>query len=119
MRTCNATNGDVWGHIVKYFQISLSDDSAEDVKVKRSTLLSIALVRSGLTTIAVSELWRSITTLEPIINAFNPPPFRVSSPAFECKRDKFSEYWVRINNDLPTLPHSFTLNRKWLKDQNT
>ncbi|XP_006455037.1 hypothetical protein AGABI2DRAFT_120989 [Agaricus bisporus var. bisporus H97] len=88
----SVTNRDVWEQIVKFFQVSLSDDSTEDVKLKRSTLLSIALVRSELTTIAVSELWRSIATLEPIIHAFNPPPFRVSSPAFVFKHDNFSNY---------------------------
>ncbi|EKM78199.1 hypothetical protein AGABI1DRAFT_129328 [Agaricus bisporus var. burnettii JB137-S8] len=88
----SVTNRDVWEQIVKFFQVSLSDDSTEDVKLKRSTLLSIALVRSELTTIAVSELWRSITTLRPIIHAFNPPPFRVSSPAFVFKHDNCSDY---------------------------
>jgi hypothetical protein len=91
-----AMDRDVWGCIVKYFRVSLSDDSLEDVKINRSTLLSVALVRSELTTIAVSELWRSMKSLEPIIYAFNAPPFRVSSAAFEYKCDDCSDYWVWI-----------------------
>jgi hypothetical protein len=90
------TNRDIWGYIVEYFRVSLSDDRTEDVKINRNTLLSIALVCSELTSVAVSELWRSMKTLEPIIYAFNAPPFKVLSVAFEYKHDNCSEYWVWI-----------------------
>lgn len=89
-------NRDVWRHIVKYFRFSWSYDSAADAKINRSTLLSIALVHSELTAVAISELWRFIKSLEPIIYAFNPPPFQTPSPAFEYRRDNNSDYWVWI-----------------------
>ncbi|EKM81432.1 hypothetical protein AGABI1DRAFT_125819 [Agaricus bisporus var. burnettii JB137-S8] len=68
-----STNKDIWTEILKYFHVSLSCDNADDIKEKRRIILSIALVCPELVDIALDELWRSLTTLEPIISVFNAP----------------------------------------------
>ncbi|XP_006461543.1 hypothetical protein AGABI2DRAFT_178655 [Agaricus bisporus var. bisporus H97] len=68
-----STNKDTWTEILKYFRVSLSCDNADDIKEKRRIILSIALVCPELVDIALDELWRSLTTLEPIISVFNAP----------------------------------------------
>jgi hypothetical protein len=92
-----AANRDVWGHIVKYFRVSLSDDSVEDIRINRRTLRSIALVSSQLTFVAVNELWRSMGTLEPIIYTFNAPPYHDLSAVFSYENDDCPDYWVWVS----------------------
>ncbi|KXN87632.1 hypothetical protein AN958_08336 [Leucoagaricus sp. SymC.cos] len=68
------TNQDVWREILLYFRISLANDCQDDVKSKRSVLLSIALTCSELVEIALDELWRSMVTLEPVLGVFGDQP---------------------------------------------
>ncbi|EKM81448.1 hypothetical protein AGABI1DRAFT_125834 [Agaricus bisporus var. burnettii JB137-S8] len=64
-----STDKDTWTEILKY----LSCDNADEIKEKRHIILSIALVCPELVDIALDELWRSLTMLEPIISVFNAP----------------------------------------------
>ncbi|KAJ3562819.1 hypothetical protein NP233_g9338 [Leucocoprinus birnbaumii] len=67
-------NNDVWLQILKYLRISLSNDSSQDIRIKRHTHLSIALACKDLKDIALDTLWESMTTLQPVSLVFKPAP---------------------------------------------
>lgn len=64
-------NRDVWSEILRQFEIDLTGDRKEDIQLKRRTILSIALSHPNLVDVAVNELWRSMTSLEPIKHVLN------------------------------------------------
>ncbi len=66
-----ATNRDVWYEILRYFRINLANDGKEDLQFKRRTILSVALTHQNLVDVALDELWRSMTSLEPIVRVLN------------------------------------------------
>jgi hypothetical protein len=64
-------NRDVCAEVICYFSISLTNDAPDDIRTKRHVLLSLALATQKLTDIALDELWKSMITLEPIVQIFN------------------------------------------------
>ncbi|KXN88596.1 hypothetical protein AN958_06940, partial [Leucoagaricus sp. SymC.cos] len=65
------SNEDVWREIVSYLTISLTDDHPHEIKTKRRVLLSLALTARDLANITQDELWKSMTTLIPIVQVLN------------------------------------------------
>ncbi|KXN91179.1 hypothetical protein AN958_02746 [Leucoagaricus sp. SymC.cos] len=65
------SNEDVWREIMSYFTISLTNDHPDEVKTKRRVLLSLVLTSRDLANIARDELWKSMTTLTPIVQVLN------------------------------------------------
>ncbi|KAJ3567231.1 hypothetical protein NP233_g6500 [Leucocoprinus birnbaumii] len=83
-------NRDVWIEIMRYFQISLTRDKADNIKIRRRTLLSLALTSPGLTSIALDELWRSMSSLTPVVQILNNTSSLVSganNPALQWNSD--------------------------------
>lgn len=77
-------NSDIWAEILRYFRISFSDDTEDEITDKRRTILSVALTCSELADAGLDELWRSMITLEPAA--------RILGDAFIFEaRD---QYWV-------------------------
>jgi hypothetical protein len=63
-------NEDIWWEILQYHRISHSDETSEEAEhrsIQQRTLLSVAMTCSGLVDVALDELWRSMTTLEPAV----------------------------------------------------
>lgn len=66
------TNRIVWLLVLKYLEIHLDDDTPEEISLKRRTILSIALTGGkDVVEMALSRLWKSMETLEPVSLVFN------------------------------------------------
>ncbi|KAJ3556297.1 hypothetical protein NP233_g12014 [Leucocoprinus birnbaumii] len=63
-------NQDVWLEVLRYFRISLAEDSTGEIRGKRATLLSAALSCPAIAEPALDELWRSMTSLEAVLGVF-------------------------------------------------
>ncbi|KXN84152.1 hypothetical protein AN958_00394 [Leucoagaricus sp. SymC.cos] len=84
---------DTWIEIMRYFAISLTDDEQSEIKVKRRLLLSLALTTRDLVDIALDELWKSMTTLEPIVQVINPTSTRTKSRETDARLTFNNNYW--------------------------
>ncbi|KXN91177.1 hypothetical protein AN958_02744 [Leucoagaricus sp. SymC.cos] len=93
-------NKDVWIEIMRYFSISLADDQPDEIKAKRRVLLSLALTASDLVSIALDELWKSMTTLEPIVQIMNYTPTPVGNSGSETPLTFTNSYWVSTHQAL-------------------
>ncbi|KAF5350664.1 hypothetical protein D9756_008524 [Leucocoprinus leucothites] len=71
MATTSLDNLDVWRVILKEFEVSLDYDTASVVKEKRRAALTVTLLSSKLTEIALDTLWKSMTTLTPVPGIMN------------------------------------------------
>ncbi|KAF9445671.1 hypothetical protein P691DRAFT_805320 [Macrolepiota fuliginosa MF-IS2] len=64
-------NVDIWLEILKFFEPALESDSEAEIQEKRMTALAIALLCPGLTEFGLDTLWKSMSTLQPIVRAIN------------------------------------------------
>lgn len=92
-------NADVWLEVLKYFEIALGSDSVTEIQEKRRAAIKVAVLSPGLTGPALDTLWRSMTTLEPVVRVIN----AAASP-----NNKFITYpvesacWVSLVVELST-----------------
>ncbi|KAF5350689.1 hypothetical protein D9756_008501 [Leucocoprinus leucothites] len=84
---------DVWMEIMYHFKLFLSEDKPSDIKVKKHTLLSLALTNRNLTDIALNELWRSMSSLMPIVCILNDTTTTSSSAAVTPVLRWNRDYW--------------------------
>lgn len=84
-------NRDVWSEILRYFTISFTGDTQDDIRLKRRVMLSVALTCSELVDVALDELWKSMDTLQPIVGVFD-----TSSDSWRpgLLYQNMDEYWV-------------------------
>lgn len=83
-------NRAIWIEIMQYSRISFTDDSPGDVRLKRRIMLSVALTCLELVEIGLNELWRTMTTLEPITQVIN----ALCSSSTPALRYQDQGYWV-------------------------
>ncbi|KAF5350665.1 hypothetical protein D9756_008523 [Leucocoprinus leucothites] len=67
MATISLENLDVWRMILQEFEVSLDHDETMIVREKRKAALTLALLSPKLTEIGLDTLWKSMTTLTPIL----------------------------------------------------
>jgi hypothetical protein len=87
-------NLDVWSEVLKYLEISLDHDSDSEIKDKRRALLRVALLSPSLTTPALDALWRSMTSLEPIVHVINATSDSPNNVNLQFQSDNSGGYWV-------------------------
>lgn len=85
------TNRDAWAGILRYFRIWFTGDTPADVRLKRRVMLSVALTCSEIVDVALGELWRSMTTLQPIVRVFG----NSSTPGLQYQNQDGDGLWVR------------------------
>ncbi|KAJ3569334.1 hypothetical protein NP233_g5120 [Leucocoprinus birnbaumii] len=75
VQTSTHINRDVWREILCYFRFSPNKNELEDgvhnhVEIKQRALLSVALTCLELAELALDEIWRTMTTIEPVVKVF-------------------------------------------------
>lgn len=61
----------IWVEILKHIEPNLEFDSETETQEKRKVALRVALLCVGLTELGLDTLWKSMTTLEPIVLTLN------------------------------------------------
>ncbi|KAF5350693.1 hypothetical protein D9756_008509 [Leucocoprinus leucothites] len=97
-----STDPDIWTRILQFFRISLVDylkpcqeSAAAERSLNKQTLLSVALTCSSLLNPALSELWRSLSTLEYATKVYDTPTDSESgSSGFAFKYEEEGGYWT-------------------------
>lgn len=90
-------NRDIWSEVLRYFQVSFVDESVEDIRLKRHAMFSAALTCKDLTETALDELWRSMTTLEPLSRVLNASSTSSTTIFHYQGQDQDQGYWVSIS----------------------